>query len=478
MSRPRFVLALAGVTACATGTGYQPPATAVAPSFRSAEMPSPAPAAPRAVTFSAEPPRTEFWKELGDTGLVRLVDEGLRANLDIAIAEARVRQSRAARLSAGLDFAPTITANGGYTRQRTAPAQFGGTFTIPDLDLWTAGFDASWELDLFGRIRSSYAAQGALVAAAAEDLRGARITIASEIARTYFELRGTQAQLAFARDNAGTQQRTLDLVVTRLDAGRGTAFDTERARAQLNTTLASIPSLAARVAQAQYRLGVLVGRSPEALAAELAIATPLPELPATVRSGTPRELVRQRPDIVSAERQLAAQQGLLVGARTEFLPKVTLGGSAGFTSNTLGSLAGAGTTRFALGPVISWPAFNLGRVKAHTDAARARRDEARARYEQVVLQAMADAESALIGYEAARERLDRLQDAATASEKAEALARLRFEGGVADFLQVLDAERTLLEAQDRLAQGRTDAATAFVALYKALGGAWPTEKMK
>jgi outer membrane protein TolC len=198
----------------------------------------------------------------------------------------------------------------------------------------------------------------------------------------------------------------------------------------------------------------------------------LPPLPDSVAIASPDSLARARPDVRSAERRLAAQTAFTRSARAEYFPTVTLNGAAGFTSGNFSDFAAEGTSRYAFGPVISWPALNLGRVKARTDAARARQAEAEAAYEQSILRALQESETALVTYRKARGRLERLDEAAAASERAAELARLRFEGGVADFLQVLDAQRTVLEAQDRLALGRTDATTALVEVYRAIGGRW------
>jgi outer membrane protein TolC len=252
--------------------------------------------------------------------------------------------------------------------------------------------------------------------------------------------------------------------------GRGSAFDTERAQAQLSSTLASIPAREAQVAVAQYRIGVLVGRSPTAVARELEQPGPFPTLPAVTAIGKPEAVLRYRPDVAAAERLAAAQRALVGAAKASYLPRLTIGGSAGYAAPEFHAVGSQGTVRYVVGPVMSWPALNLGRVKAEVDAAQAREEAAGAEYSRVVLAAMEEMESALTRYRTARVRVERLQDASAASERAAKLARLRFSEGVTDFLQVLDAERTELEAQDRLAQGRTDAATAYAALYKAVGG--------
>ncbi len=415
-----------------------------------------------------------FWRALGDSTLSRLVDQALGANLDIQAAEARLRGVRAARAGAALDLAPTVTFGGGYTRQRLSSAIFPiGASSFPDQDIWDAGFDASWELDLFGRVRRNVQAQGAFVQVAREDLRDIKVSLVAELARSYFDLRGAQEQLAVAERNGDNQRRTLELTKQRLDAGQGTAFDTERAQAQLSLTLASIPPLQGRVAAAEYQIGVLLGRPPTSVAGELDAAAPLPAFPASVAVASPDSLVRRRPDVAAAERLVAAQRALVGSAKADYLPRLAVGGSAGFTATALDSVGRHGTFRYAVGPVISWPAFNLGRVKAQVRAAQARESEAQAQYSQTVLRALQDVETSLVRYRTARARVDRIQDAASASERAEALARVRFTEGVADFLQVLDAERTLLDAQSQLSQARTDAATAYASLYKALGGTWP-----
>lgn len=492
MRRPRALSGFLGLAlaACATSPAYRPSAVAVPPAFRETarDTTTQAPLPPAAVAPDSAvpvvPPDSErtvgavdqatYWRALGDTTLDRLIGEVLRVNLDVRSAMARVRGARAARTETALDLAPTVTVAGGYTRQRLSNATFpigGGRF--PDQDIWDAGFDASWELDLFGRVRHNVQAQGALVGAASEDLRDAKVVLSAELARTYFELRGAQERLAVARRNAENQRRTLEVTQQRLDAGRGTAFDTERARAQLGFTLASIPTLESQVAAAQYAIGVLVARPPAGLAVELAPMAAMPPLPTDVAVANPDSLIRQRPDVAAAERQAAAERAFVGAAKADYLPRITVGGSAGYSAADLGGLGDAGTFRYAVGPVISWPALNLGRVKARVDASRARAEEADAQYAQAVLRALSEVETGLSRYRTSRARVERIRDAAEASARAAELARLRFEGGVADFLQVLDAERTQLDAEDQLAQAHTDAATSYAALYQALGGQAP-----
>ncbi|HET9274794.1 MAG TPA: TolC family protein, partial [Gemmatimonadales bacterium] len=418
-------------------------------------------AAPQSVPEprSGEGAPVVFWQRLGDTTLARLTAEALQANRDVHLAQARVRQARAARSNAALDLFPTVSVAGGYTRQRIPAAAYGTA--VPGRGLWDGELRASWELDLFGRVRRNLRAQGALVESADHEVRDMQRVLSAELAAAYFDLRGAQDQLLVARRNAENQRRTLELTRNRLEAGRGTAFDTERAQAQLSTTLASVPTFEARIAAARHRIGVLVGRDPASLGNELTElpAGPsdqpcpwpgMPEVPEEIIAGDVDSLIRSRPDVRAAERRLAAETAFVGAARADYLPRLRVGGTAGFTSTDFDGFGRSGSGRYAIGPVITWPAFNLGRVKAGVDAAKALEAEARARHEQTVLLAREEVRTALVAYAKARERLAQLAEAAGASSRAAELARIRFEGGVADFFEVLDAERVLLAAQDQL----------------------------
>ena len=414
-----------------------------------------------------------FWQALQDTTLERLIAHALEANHDLRAVEARVREARATRINAALDLAPTITASGGYSRQRLASASFpGAAGRLPDQDVWDAGLQMSWELDVFGRLRRSLQGQNALLASAEEDVRDVEVLLTAEVASAYFDMRGAQDQLAVAHRNAENQRRTLQLTQDRLELGRGNALDTERAQAQLSSTLATIPSLEAEISSLQHRIGVLLGRPPTSVVQELGNAACQPTLPEKLNVDNTEELVRQRPDVLSAERQLAASSAFVGAAKADYLPRVSIGAVAGYTASAFDALGNTGTPRYAIGPVLSWPLLDLGRVKTRVDEARAGQVQAEARFQQSVLNAHEEAETSLTAYHRARERLKHLDDAAVASERATELARLRFEGGATGFLEVLDAERTLLEAQDRQALGRREATSLLVSVYRALGGAW------
>lgn len=422
----------------------------------------------------AGPAAATIWTSVGDTTLERLIAEALSGNHDVRVATARIRESRAARFRTALDLAPAVTAGGGFARQRFATAAFpGATGTVPDQDLWDAGLRLSWDIDAFGASRRSLRGRSELVAAASEDLRDVRVLLVAEVADTYFAMRGAQDRLAVAERSVANLRRTLELTEQRLEGGSGTALDTERAQALLSATLADVPSLEASIAVARYRLGVLTARPPADFATELARDTLLPLPSVDLALTNVESIVGRRPDVRSAERQLAAQSAFVGAAKSGYLPRLAVNGAVGYTGASFESLGKGGTSRYSIGPSLSWPAFDIGRVRAGVELARAGEMEARARYEQASLRARAEVESAIITYERSRVRLGHLEESAAASERAAELARLRFAEGASDFLPVLDAERTLLDAQHRRVLGRTEALGALVAVDRALGGAWP-----
>ncbi|WP_051101906.1 efflux transporter outer membrane subunit [Solimonas variicoloris] len=452
------------------------PGCAVGPDYRAPQLPAAQPVADTALDpafYSADEPPAQFWSSFGDAGLDALEARALAANHDLRIALANLNQARALRREAFLDYLPTVTAGAGYTvAQRSADQAPGYSRDDRHSELYDAGFDAAWELDLFGRVRRLNEASRANEEALAADLRAAQLSVAAEVARTYFELRGAQARLAVAERNADNQLGTLNYTEARFAYGRGTELDRERARAQLAATRARVPDLRTAVANAEHRLAVLAGLAPSALRDELDAPQALPPLPRLVQIGQPEALLRRRPDVASAERQLAAATAGIGVAVADYFPRVSFTGEAGFSVAHLASVGDGGSDRYAFGPSISWAAFDLGRVQARVAQRRAGADAALARYEQSVLRALEETANTLVGYGQNRRKLDLLDAGAQASARAVQLARVRFEAGAADFIDVLDAERSLLDAEDQLAQARTQTATSLVALYKSLGGGW------
>lgn len=451
------------LSGCAVGPNYQQPKTAVDAQFANTA----------AASYSADDVPVQFWTLFGEPLLTKLVDQALVANKDLGIASANLRAARAARGLARFDLFPSVTAGGSHLRVKQSEHQLPG---VPEdereFDNVDAGFDAAWELDFFGRVRRGVQAARAEEQAAAAQLRDAQVTVTAEVARNYFVLRGLQDQLGVAIRNSENQRQTLSLTEARLDAGRGTELDTSRATAQLQTTLASIPPLRASIAGTIYRLSVLTGQMPTALTAELDTVQPLPALPQINAIGTPDALLRRRPDIRVAERQLASATARIGVAVGDLFPRVTFIGSVGYNAGNSSNLGNAGSETYTFGPSISWAALDLGRVRSRILIADAQTDAALAAYESTVLLALEETEGALVTYGHSQSRRDTLEQAAAASSKAANLARQRFEGGLTDFLNVLDAERDALSAQDSLAQSRTQTATSLIAVYKALGGGW------
>ncbi|HEV7715207.1 MAG TPA: efflux transporter outer membrane subunit [Steroidobacteraceae bacterium] len=456
------------LSSCAVGPNYVKPDVPVEQKFEGTATP----AGTTPTAFSDDSTiLAQFWTQFGDDTLNTLVSEALTANHDLRIALARFTEARAARGESKFDLAPTITASGGYTEQRPDPIT---RSEIPggEIKLYNAGFDAIWELDFFGRIRRNIEATTADAQSAEANLHDAQIVVIAEVARTYFELRGQQSQLDVARRNVQNQRDTLNLTTARLDAGRGTELDTSRAQAQLSATLGTIGPLEAAVARSIHRLSVLTGREPTALTSTLTKTAELPPLPQVIAVGNPADLLRRRPDIRASERQLAASTARIGVAVADLFPKVTFTGSLGYAAVSSGDLGDRGTGTRLIAPGISWAAFDIGRVRAQIAGARARTDESLALYEQTVLRALEETEDALVTHARSRDSLEHLGDSARASATAARLARARFDGGIVDFIEVLDSERTQLEAEDRLAQSRTDTATSLIAVYKALGGGW------
>ncbi|MEO7432051.1 MAG: TolC family protein [Dokdonella sp.] len=467
---PALVALSAAIAACTVGPDYVRPVSPTPTKFARSET------SVNGVAADALPIRSdaEFWRGFDDPQLTRLVDESLRANHDLRIALATYDRANALLRGAKFDQWPVITASADASDGRASADQLPGVGReARDAKTYSAGINATWELDFFGRIRRGVEAQSADTQASAADLAAAQVAIVGDVARTYVELRGLQERLRVAQGNADNQRETLNLVDARFDAGRDTDFDTSRARAQLETTLARIPALEAQVGFAMHRLGVLVGQTPDALIAELTPQKSLPALPARLDPGTPGELLRNRPDVAAAELRLHASTARIGVATADLFPRFTLGGLLGTQAISAGNLfeRDSETRLVALG--VDWSFLDIGHVRARIAASDADAGAQLARYEQTVLLALEDTENALVRYSKARSEDEHLERAATDSAVAARLARVRYEAGAAGLFEVLDAERNQLEAQDAFADARTRAVTGAVGLYKAMAGGWP-----
>jgi NodT family efflux transporter outer membrane factor (OMF) lipoprotein len=516
---------------CEVGPNYKPPEMKVRSTFAEANVKGEATTrASVPTTQAATPPVTLWWTTFRDPELNSLIGRAVRGNLTLRQAVSRVRQARYERAIAGAGLFPNVNVDGGYQRARgsnnvliplgafgggsssasgasgaaqqtgkngmTAQPQQeiaggGGGATVAggppggpqsplglggfpgvDTDLYQIGFDATWEIDVFGGQQRGIEAAGADFAAAQEDARDSLVTLLAETARTYIELRGDQRQFEIAKQNLAAQQDTLSLTRSKYQAGFVTQLDVARQATQVATTAAALPALEGRVRIAIHTLGVLVGEDPDALSAELIKPGVIPPVPPEIPVGLPSDLLRRRPDVRRAERQLAAATARVGQATADLFPKFSITGALGLDSTKPKHLLDWNSRYWALSPGISWPIFDAGRIRANIDVQDEVRQQAYANYQQTVLNALKDVEDSLSSYRTEQLRNQALTDAVDAARQAVDLAKQQYNQGVTDFLTVLDAERAEFAAEDSLAQSDQTISTDLVSLYKALGGGW------
>ncbi|HUQ52834.1 MAG TPA: TolC family protein [Gammaproteobacteria bacterium] len=444
------------LAACAVGPDYRAPETAATPFV----------ATPEGV--AQQPFEAAWWQQFRDPSLDSLIERSLASDLDLAVATARVQEARAYLGTARRDRWPGASAELG--RSEGHQQQPGFTTSRTEVESYDLGIAALWELDLFGRVRRGVEAAGADADAAVAGLRDAQVLVAAEVARNYVELRGAQKRLGVARANLGYQQETLDLTRVRLELGRGTELDVASAAARLAATEATIPPLEAAETIAANRLAVLLGERPGALAAELAPREIAPHL-TTIAVDSPAALLQRRPDIRAAERELAAATARIGVAKADLFPRLTLSGFIGFVAGDADELGESTSRAWSLSPVLSWAGFERG-TYSNVVVAEARTAAALATYELTVLRALEETENAFVTYGSHRQRLEAVVEQAAASRNAAELARVQYREGAVDFLRLLDAERTLLQAEDEVAAAETDLNSSVVLIYKALGGGW------
>lgn len=423
-------------------------------------------------------PETRWWSAFHDAELDTLVERAIAKNLDLEIARERVREARAVRAATTGQWEPQLDASGGYSRGRASKNTPQGRGTDGASDNFSAGFDASWEIDLFGRRDRAVEAADANVDAAIEGRRDALVTLLGDVARNYVELRGVQRQIALTKSNLATQTDTADLTRVRFNAGLSTDLDVARAEAQAATTRSAIPMLEAQARANIHALGVLLGDAPAALAKELEVVVALPEPPATIATGLPSELLRRRPDIRRAERELARATALTGAATADLFPRLSLGASIGQQAQRFSDMFDASSTAWSVGGSLFAPLLNGGTLRANVDAADARQRQAVLAYQKTVLQSLAEVENALSAVARERERLESLRAAVEADRRAIALSDDLYKRGLASFFEVLDAQRALFQTESTLATSATQLAAQTVALYKSLGGGWEVGEEK
>ena len=449
------------------------------------------------------PPDPQWWDQFKDTELSALERRVARGNLDVRLSTIRLAESRAQLRQTTASQYLTVNGNASYKReqfsskeferglQNTAvPSGLGGLFgsnlngkgvrqelgslQIPPIDIWQDGIDASWELDLWGRIRRSVEAGRATLQASLEDQRSSLVSGFAEVARDYMTLRGQQAQLAILRDNLRVAQQSVDLTRTRFRGGLTTELDVENAVSQLDSVVSQIPDAEQQIALQINAIGLLLGEPPQALRAELETAAPIPPVPPRVPVGVPSELARRRADIREAEAQLHAATATVGVAVAAFYPRVTLTGALNFDALSPRDLGFWSAAAYSFGPSISVPIFQGGQLRGQLQLNEARQQESAVNYQRTVLQAWQDVDNALTAYAAEQRKHDALERSVGSYQRALTLARQQYANGLQTFLNVLDAERSLFSARSQLVSSTTSVSSDLVQLYNALGGGWET----
>jgi outer membrane protein, multidrug efflux system len=417
-------------------------------------------------TKNTEPPDAmllQWWTEFNDPNLTSLIQRAMKSNLDVKQAEQRIRQARANLGVVDAAFWPTATASASQTRSRSAQGI--------KSNLLTTGLDAAWELDIFGGTRRNIESAQANVEASVYDSRDVLVTLTSEVATNYINLRGFQQEIIIAQNNLDTQQQSAAIVRKRFEGGFVSALDVANADAQVATTLSQIPTLETSAQQAIYNIAVLLGQQPASLLEELSPASSIPVTPPEVPTGLPSEMLRRRPDIRRAEAQIHSATAQIGVAAADLFPKFNLNGSIGVSAVGSRSLNWDRRT-WSIGPSASWEIFNAGRVSANIEVQKALQQQSVLSYQQTVLTALQDVENALIAYTKEKQRNTALIDSVTANRKAVELSTKLYTEGQIEFLNLLDAQRSLFSSEDALVQSNRNLSTNLIALYKALGGGW------
>lgn len=413
--------------------------------------------------------QAQWWKQFGDPTLDALIVRAAKGAPDLRIAMARLNQARAALGSAKSQQIPDVETVASY--QRTRAQQPGFTDQRTTVTQYQAGFDASWELDLFGGIRRSVEAARADAAAGEASLQDAQVTLFAEVARNYFDLRGTQLRIDVANRDIANQRDSLKVINARVEVGTGAEQDLASAKARLAAVEAQLPVLETQAQADTFRIAVLLGSRPGELDVDLSPATFKP-IDVSLAIGGADEVLQRRPDIRIAERELAAANARIGVAKADYFPHISLGGFIGFLAGRSNDFGGADSRAFSVAPSISWSGLNVQRVASGVRGARAQAEEAQANYDRTVLTALEDVDNSLVGFNQQRVRVEKLVVQATESRRAAELAKLRYDAGRTDYLELLDAERTQLSAEDQLAEAEAAINTRAVQLYKALGGGW------
>ena len=469
---PRALLLLPLLLAgCAVGPDYRPPdaSTLGLPQTYASPVTATGDLHRRPQIETEPADLSSWWQQFNDPLLTDLIAQATSGNLQIAQSLARLVQAREARVQAGADLLPTLNGSAGSSEvfTRRSGSTGGGVSTDTQLSL---GSDASWQADIFGGLKRSVQAATADEAAARFDLEGVRASIAGEVATNYIDARLAQSELAIARSTLATQDENLQIARWRVEAGLVSALDVEQARAQRAQTAASIPPIETSYQHAVARLGILTGQAPGALRSTMATTGPIPRGPAQIAVGIPADTLRRRPDVRSAERQLAAATARIGVAKAALFPALAIGGNINTSAATVGGLGSLLTGQLFAN--LAQTIFDGGRHNSQVRSAHAGADLAFANYRQTVFSGLEDVENAVQSLQAAKVRQAQLVVAVEASNNAAVYARSQYQSGLIDFLSLLQSEQTLLNARDQLAAAQADQSLALVQLYLALGGGW------
>jgi len=457
-------LAMLMLSGCMVGPNYHPPQLTAPSAWVGVGQTTPG----QLSVATAQPAElTQWWRQFNDPMLTSLVEEAVKTNLDLQLAVARLRQSRATR---GVVFGglwPAVGASGSYQREHVTDVP-----PPENVNLYQAGFDAVWELDVFGGIRRNVESAGANVQAAIQGIRDAQVSLVAEVALNYIQLRGSQQEIAIAQNNLKAQQHTADITHKRLNVGFASALDVANADANVATTESQIPVFETAAQQSIYALSVLLARPPADLLERLSPTATLPQVPAQVPAGLPSDLLRRRPDIQVAEAQLHAANAQIGVAVAELFPQFSLTGSVNWQSNLLRTWWTEASRSFGFGPSVSWQIFQGGAIVSNVRVQKALRDQAFITYQKTVLAAFQDVENALIAFAKEQQHRKALNEAVVANRKAVDLSLLLYTEGQIDFLNVAVAQESLYASENALVQSDTNIVTDLIALYKALGGGW------
>lgn len=425
-------------------------------------------AAPPSILTTQPAGVTNWWTMFRDPVLDSLAARAVQSNLDMKQAESRVRQARAQRGVAAGGLWPWLDAAAEYNRSRRSGGGAGAE------NLYQAGFDAAWELDVFGGQRREVEAADADIAASVEDRREVLVTLVSEVALNYISLRGSQREIAIAKENLAAQKTSLELTSQLFQGGFRSKLDVANAEALVATTRSQIPLLEMSARQSIYALGLLLASEPSALVAELSDEGPIPPTPPEVPLGLPSDILRRRPDIRRAEALLHGATARIGVATADLFPKFSLTGSLGVSSAKRSSLVEWDSRFYSFGPTVTWAVFRAGAIQANIAVQNELERQALLNYQKTVLAALHDVERALVAYVKEQQHRQALAEAVAANQEAVALATELYKEGQTDFLNVLSAQRSLFVAQDALVQSERDVSADLVSVYKALGGGWET----